>query len=75
MQDTQLVPRAHSDIRCLHFLCYVCFASPYCAVWNKIGTKDQKPLSHFSSRSYWPHVPFPTVPLTSSNVHVLRWRV
>ncbi|WDK17662.1 hypothetical protein CGRA01v4_08945 [Colletotrichum graminicola] len=22
MQDTQLAPRAHSDIRCLHFLCY-----------------------------------------------------
>ncbi|KAK2045237.1 hypothetical protein LZ31DRAFT_260704 [Colletotrichum somersetense] len=28
MQDTQLAPRAHSDIRCLHFLCYV-FSFPF----------------------------------------------
>ncbi|KAL0937760.1 uncharacterized protein CTRU02_207491 [Colletotrichum truncatum] len=40
MQDTQLAPRAHSDTRCLHFLCYVCFSSLHCAVWSTLAPRS-----------------------------------
>ncbi|OHE96509.1 hypothetical protein CORC01_08272 [Colletotrichum orchidophilum] len=50
MQDTQLAPRAHSDIQCLHFLYFVCFSSSHCAVW-----KLQAPWTPnlFSLRACW----------------------
>ncbi|KAK0378325.1 hypothetical protein CLIM01_04291 [Colletotrichum limetticola] len=60
MQDTQLAPRAHSDIRCLHFLCFVCFFSSHCAVWEV-----QAPWTPnlFSLRAYWSN-PFLLLRLT-----------